>query len=46
MEEHLVTGFKDAYELSKKKNIDMRRACMAIAVKRVVEAFELRGIWP
>ncbi len=46
MEEHLVTGFKDAFELSKKKNIDMRRACMAIAVKRVVEAFELRGIWP
>jgi len=46
MEDHLVTGFKDAYELSQKKNIDMRRACMAIAVKRVMEAFELRGIWP
>ena len=46
MEDHLVTGFKDAYELSQRKNIDMRRACMAIAVKRVMEAFELRGIWP
>lgn len=46
MEEHLVTGFHDAFELSQKKKIDMRRACMAIAVKRVVEAFELRGIWP
>jgi glutamate dehydrogenase/leucine dehydrogenase len=46
MEDHLVTGFKDAYDLSQKKKIDMRRACMAIAVKRVMEAFELRGIWP
>lgn len=46
MEEHLVTGFHDAFELSQKKKIDMRRACMAIAVKRVVEAFGLRGIWP
>ena len=32
--------------MGQKKKIDMRRACMAIAVKRVVEAFELRGIWP
>jgi glutamate dehydrogenase/leucine dehydrogenase len=46
MEEHLISGFDDAWALAKKKNIDMRRACMAIAVKRVVEAFELRGIWP
>ena len=46
MEGHLVKGFNDAYEMAQKKNIDMRRACMAIAVKRVHEAFELRGIWP
>ncbi len=46
MEEHLVKGFNDAYEMAQKKNIDMRKACMAIAVKRVYEAFELRGIWP
>jgi glutamate dehydrogenase/leucine dehydrogenase len=46
MEDHLMSGFHDAYDLSIKKKIDMRRACMAIAVKRVVEAFELRGIWP
>ncbi len=46
MEDHLMSGFNDAYELSMKKKIDMRRACMAIAVKRVLEAFELRGIWP
>ena len=46
MEEHIVKGFNDAYEMAQKKNIDMRRACMAIAVKRVYEAFELRGVWP
>jgi len=46
MEEHIVQGYHDAAKLATKKKIDMRRACMAIAVKRVVEAFELRGIWP
>ena len=46
MEDHLITGFKEAYALAQTKKIDMRRACMAIAVKRVVEAFELRGNWP
>lgn len=46
MEEHIVQGYHDAAALATKKKIDMRRACMAIAVKRVVEAFELRGIWP
>lgn len=46
MEGHIVKGFNDSFELAQSKNIDMRKACMAIAVKRVVEAFELRGIWP
>ncbi len=46
MEDHIIRGFDDAYALAKKKKIDMRRACMAIAVKRVYDAFELRGIWP
>lgn len=46
MEEHIVRGFSDTHELSKKHGIDMRKAAMVLAVSRVVEAFEHRGIWP
>jgi glutamate dehydrogenase len=46
MEEHIVRGFKDTYDFSKKHKIDMRRAAMALAVSRVVEAFNHKGIWP
>ena len=46
MEEHITRGFKDTYALSKKHRVDMRRAAMALAVSRVVEAFNHKGIWP
>ena len=46
MEEHITRGFKDTYALSKKHKVDMRRAAMALAVSRVVEAFNHKGIWP
>jgi glutamate dehydrogenase len=46
MEGNITKGFRDAYEMSKKHKIDMRRATMALAVQRVVEAFGQKGIWP
>jgi glutamate dehydrogenase/leucine dehydrogenase len=46
MEGNITKGFKDAYALAKKHKIDMRRATMALAVGRVVEAFNQKGIWP
>ena len=46
MESNITKGFRDSYELSKKHKIDMRKAAMALAVQRVVEAFEQKGIWP
>jgi glutamate dehydrogenase/leucine dehydrogenase len=46
MEKNITKGFKDAYEMSKKHKVDMRRATMALAVSRVVEAFNQKGIWP
>jgi len=46
MEANITRGFKDAYETSKKHKIDMRRATMVLAVQRVLEAFEQKGIWP
>ena len=46
MEKNIVRGFNDSLEISKKYKIDMRRAAMVLAVKRVMEAFELKGLWP
>ncbi|PHY08636.1 MAG: glutamate dehydrogenase [Nitrosarchaeum sp.] len=46
MEANITKGFKDAYALANKHKIDMRRAAMALAVGRVVEAFNQKGIWP
>lgn len=46
MEANITKGFKDAYALANKHKIDMRRAAMALAVSRVVEAFNQKGIWP
>ena len=46
MEEHIVRGFNDTHALSKKHKIDMRKAAMVLAVKRVLDAFEHRGVWP
>ncbi|MEE9242064.1 MAG: glutamate dehydrogenase, partial [Nitrosopumilaceae archaeon] len=46
MEEHIVRGFNDTHAYSTKHRIDMRRAAMVLAVDRVVEAFNLKGIWP
>jgi len=46
MEANITKGFKDAYALSKKHKIDMRKATMVLAVERVLEAFNQKGIWP
>ncbi len=46
MEAQIVRGFRDTHALSKKHKIDMRKAAMVLAVGRVLEAFEHRGVWP
>lgn len=46
MEEKITAGFRDTVELSKKHKVDMRKAAMVLAVKRVMDAFEHRGVWP
>ena len=46
MEKNITKGFKDAYALSKKYKVDMRKATMVLAVERVLEAFNQKGIWP
>ena len=46
MEANITRGFKDAYALSNKYKVDMRKATMVLAVERVLEAFNQKGIWP
>jgi len=45
MEEKLRKAFYDVYNLSKKLNIDMRTAALVLAVKRVVDAYKLKGFY-
>ena len=46
MEANIVRGFQDTLAVSKKYKIDMRKAAMVVGVSRVVEAFNLKGLWP
>lgn len=46
MEAKMIKAFKDVYNLSKVKGIDMRSAAMVLAVGRVSDAVKTLGIWP
>lgn len=46
MEEKITEGFRATLEISKKHKIDMRRAAMVLAVGRVIEAHNQKGLWP
>jgi len=46
MEANITKGFRDIYTISKKHKVDMRKAAMVLAVERVLEAFNQKGIWP
>ena len=46
MEKHIVRGFNDTYNLAQKHKVDMRKGSMVLAVSRVLESFEARGLWP
>lgn len=45
LERILTKAFNDVYDLAREKNVSYRRSAYLIAVKRVVEAVKLRGIW-
>jgi len=46
MEVNITKGFRDVYAISKKHKVDMRKGAMVLAVERVLEAFNQKGIWP
>jgi len=45
LERILTKAFNDVYDLAKEKNVSYRKSAYLIAVKRVVDAAKLRGIW-
>jgi glutamate dehydrogenase (NAD(P)+) len=46
LEAKMVKGFRDVLEASRKYEVTMRQAAMAVAVKKVAEAINYLGIWP
>jgi glutamate dehydrogenase (NAD(P)+) len=43
---NITKSFYDVYDSHTKYKIDMRKAATLLAVKRVVEAINIRGLWP
>ena len=44
--EIISRAFEGVWEISQEKNVTLRTGAYLIAVKRVVDAMKLRGIWP
>jgi glutamate dehydrogenase/leucine dehydrogenase len=43
---NITKSFYDVYDTHTKYKIDMRKAATLLALKRVVEAINIRGLWP
>jgi len=46
LEQILVAAFEDCWRLAEERGVDMRTAATALAIQRVAEAAELRGVCP
>ncbi len=46
LHEVMVKSFNDVHAMSKKYNVNMRQGAYALAVNRVAEAIQVRGIYP
>jgi len=46
LEAMMVDAFNDVYDISKKRETDMRTAALILGVGRVAEAIKTLGIWP
>jgi len=46
LEAKMVKGFRDVLEASRRYEVTMRQAAMAVAVQKVAEAINYLGIWP
>jgi glutamate dehydrogenase/leucine dehydrogenase len=43
---NITKSFFDVYDTHEKYKVDMRKAATLLAVQRVVEAINIRGLWP
>jgi glutamate dehydrogenase/leucine dehydrogenase len=46
LDKNITKAFLDIYNTHDKYSVNMRKASMVLAVNRVVEATEIRGLWP
>jgi glutamate dehydrogenase (NAD(P)+) len=46
LDANMTRAFADVYATHQKHNVDMRKASMVVAIDRVVEAINIRGLWP
>jgi glutamate dehydrogenase (NAD(P)+) len=46
LDRNIMKAFLDTYATSEKYGVNMRKASTVLAVNRVVEAIQLRGLWP
>jgi glutamate dehydrogenase (NAD(P)+) len=46
LDRNITKAFSDVYETHAKFGVNMRKASTVLAVNRVVEAIQLRGLWP
>jgi len=46
LEKMMVKAFDEVYEISKKRQTDMRTAALILGVGRVTEAIQALGLWP
>lgn len=46
LDRSISNAFSDVYETHDQYTVNMRKASTLLAIKRVVEATNIRGIWP
>lgn len=46
LDSNITKAFSDVYDVHMKRNLNMRKASMILAVNKVVEAIKIRGVWP
>jgi glutamate dehydrogenase/leucine dehydrogenase len=46
LDRNISKAFSDVYETHDQYTVNMRKASTLLAIKRVVEATKIRGIWP
>ncbi|MCJ2530836.1 MAG: Glu/Leu/Phe/Val dehydrogenase [Candidatus Thermoplasmatota archaeon] len=46
LEEIMVKAFDRVWEMAQEENVDMRTAAYMVAMKKIVRAYEIRGIYP